>query len=109
RYGVVRGFWRHFLPPVEEGGFFAEQMTIRASPRAPISFNSPYRPNVKSAHRARPDVTVVRGNHDALADGLVPLRGWYPIEILHFRIRSRAQAAKKFSAASDAWSKSGAG
>ena len=31
RYGVVRGCWRHFLPRPDDGGFFAERMTV--SPR----------------------------------------------------------------------------
>ena len=42
----------------------------------------------KSAHRARAGVRVGRGNHEAFAVGLVPLRGWHPIEILHFPVRS---------------------
>jgi hypothetical protein len=107
RYGVVRGLWRHFIPRPDDGVFFAERMTVRASPRAPINAPaSPYRPDRKSAHRASPDVRVGRGNHDLLAGGLVPLRGWYPIEVLHFRLRSPEQAARKFAASWDAWSKS---
>ena len=50
----------------------------------------------KAVHRATPHVRVGRGNHEAFADGLVPLRGWYPIEILHFPVRSREQCRRKY-------------
>ena len=110
RYGIVRGLWRHFIPRPGDDAFFAERMTVRASPRAPLNVPaSPYRPDQKSAHRATPEVTVGRGNHDLLSGGLVPLRGWYPIEILHFRLRSPEQAARKFAASWDAWSRSADG
>ena len=39
---------------------------------------------------------IGRGNHEALADGLVALRGWYPIEILHFPVRSFDQCRRKY-------------
>jgi len=41
-------------------------------------------------------VRVGRGNHEAFADGLVPLRGWYPIEILHFPVRSLEHCMRKY-------------
>ena len=110
RYGIVRGLWRHFIPRPDDGGFFAERMTIRVSASCPINRpGSPYRPDVKSAHRARADAVVGRGNHDVVSRGLVPLRGWYPIEVLHFRLRSAEQSARKFGAAAVAWSENPAG
>jgi hypothetical protein len=41
-------------------------------------------------------VRIGRGNHEALADDLVALRGWYPIEILHFPVRSYEQCRRKY-------------
>jgi len=100
RYGIVRGLWRHFVTRPEGEAFFAERMTVRASPHSPINDpNGPYRPDLKSAHRADPHVVVGRGNHDVSGTSLVPLRGWYPIEVLHFRLRSLEQSARKFSTA----------
>lgn len=110
RYGIVRGLWRHFVPRLDGETFFAERMIARLSPHAPINDpNGPYRPDVKSAHRADPHVVVVRGNHDLAGSSFVPLRGWYPIEVLHFRLRSLEQCARKFSAAWEAWSRSASG
>jgi hypothetical protein len=71
-------------------------MTVRLSPTAPINDPlSPWRPNAKVAHRARADATVGRGNHTVEGTGLVPLRGWYPIEVLHFPLRTQAQFERK--------------
>ena len=38
---------------------------------------------------------VERGNHNAEAPGLEPLRAWHPIEVLHFSLRSVAQLERK--------------
>jgi len=100
RYGVVRCPWRPFPPRPGEGPFY-ERMDIRFAPQAPINEPaSPYRPNSKIIHRARPDVVVERGNH-ALEwpPGVRELQGWHPIEILHFPIRDEAQYRQK----SQAW------
>src|SRR5207244_13165077 len=58
RYGIVQAFWRSFVPRPDDDAFFAERMTLRLSQHAPI--NDPtsfYRPVIKVAHRAAPDVT----------------------------------------------------
>jgi hypothetical protein len=105
-YGVVQAFWRSFVPRPDDGSFFAERMTVRLAQVAPI--NDPtsfYRPVVKVAHRADPQVNVGRGNH-ALADS--PLRSlttWHPIEVLHFPLRSRAQWMRKVELQGDAFTK----
>jgi hypothetical protein len=95
-YGVVQGFWRSFVPRPDDEREFAERMTVRLTQYAPI--NDPtsfYRPVVKVAHRADPEVTVARGNH-ALADSVFrTLTTWHPIEVLHFPLRSRAQWMRK--------------
>jgi hypothetical protein len=106
RYGVVRAFWRSFVPRPDDGALFAERMTARLSQTAPI--NDPtsfYRPVIKVAHRADPNVTVARGNH-ALADSaLRTLTTWHPIEVLHFPLRSRAQWMRKVELQGDAFTK----
>jgi hypothetical protein len=56
-----------------------------------------FHPNVKVAHRGDPSTTVRRGNHDAETK-LPVLRSWYPIEVLHFPLRTLAQAEVKFTA-----------
>lgn len=95
RFGSVRGMWRHFAPRPEGDAFFAERMTVRVcNPGA--EDNSPYSPRYKTAHRAHPEVTVLTGNHRALAPGLDGLPGWYPIDVLHFPIRSLEQCREKY-------------
>ena len=37
------------------------------------------------------------GNHDVSWDGLVDLRGWYPMEVLHFALRTPDQCARKLA------------
>jgi hypothetical protein len=94
RFGSVRGMWRHFAPRPHGDEFFAERMTVRVcNPGA--EENSPYSPRYKTAHRGHPGVTVMPGNHTALAEGLRPLAGWYPIDVLHFPIRSLQQSTDK--------------
>lgn len=96
RFGVVRGAWRHFLPRPDDGGFFAERMTTRLSrPAHPGAKETVYHAHQKVAHRAVPDVHVELGNHDVAGTGLAPLRGWHPIEVLHFSFRSLEQLEKK--------------
>jgi len=98
RYGVVNALLRQFVPRPEDGSFFAERMTARVSGSAPINDpTSLFRPNLKAIHRGDPDVTLSAGAHALLESGLVPLRGWYPIELLHFPIRSFEQCDRKYS------------
>jgi Glycosyl transferase family 2 len=96
RYGVIEAFWRTFVPRPDDGAFFAERMTARLSQTAPI--NDPtsfYRPVIKVAHRGDPAVSVARGNHALAGTRFETLRGWHPLEVLHFPLRSRAQWARK--------------
>jgi hypothetical protein len=94
RYGVVRGAWRNFVPRPEGDPFFAERMTARLC--TPAFHHHPLSTHSKSAHRAVADVRIGRGNHEAFGDGLVPLRGWYPLEILHFPVRSLEHCVRKY-------------
>jgi glycosyl transferase family 2 len=96
RYGVVRAIVRNFPPRPDDGAFFADRMNVRLSAEAPINDPaSQYRPTSKIAHRGDTAVRVERGNHSVGDSRLVPLRGWSPIEVLHFPIRSREQYARK--------------
>jgi hypothetical protein len=106
RYGVVNAFWRCFVPRPDDGDFFAERMTIRLSQQAPINDpSSVYRPVTKIAHRAHPDVVVGRGNHGLVHSPFVVLTTWYPIEVLHFPLRSRAQWLHKVQLQGEAFTK----
>jgi Glycosyl transferase family 2 len=97
RYGVVRCVWRPFVPRPHGSDSFHDRMTIRLVAPEPINDpTSPYRPNVKVVHRGNPDVRLAGGNHDLVGSSLIPLRGWSPIEVLHFPVRSPGQMAKKY-------------
>ena len=93
RFGAIRGAWRNYVPRPGDG-FFAERMTARLC--APRFHPHPLSTHFKTAHRAVADVRVGRGNHEAFGTGLIALRGWYPIEIHHFPVRSRAHSMRKY-------------
>jgi len=95
QYGGVRGMLRNFAPRPHGHDFFAERMNVRVcNPGA--EDNSPYSPRFKAMHRGDPDVEVFWGSNRALSRGLEPLAGWYPIDVLHFPIRSLEQCRDKF-------------
>jgi glycosyl transferase family 2 len=95
RYGSVRGMWRHFVPRPDDERLFAERMVVRRC--IPVThIQHAFGPHFKTAHRATPDVEVGGGNHDASGRGLRPLHGWYPIDVLHFPIRSFDQCKRKY-------------
>jgi glycosyl transferase family 2 len=103
RYGTVGAFLRVFCPrPGQE--HFAERMTVRFSALAPI--NDPaslYKPIRKIVHRGHPEIRVTRGNHALVDSPFAPLRGWFPIECLHFPMRSAAQCEHKARLQGNAW------
>jgi Glycosyl transferase family 2 len=106
RYGIVQAFWRSFVPRPDDDTSFAERMTARLTQYAPI--NDPtsfYRPVVKVAHRADPQVVVARGNHTLLGSSFALLTTWHPLEVLHFPLRSRAQWRRKVQLQGDAFTK----
>ena len=95
RYGGVRGMLRNFAPRPHCDNFFAERMTVRVcNPGA--EDNSPYSPRFKAMHRGDPQVTVLAGSNRALGHGLDPLPGWYPVDVLHFPIRSLEHFTVKY-------------
>ena len=96
RYGTVGAFLRVFVPRPETGEPIFERMTVRFSALAPI--NDPaslYKPIRKVIHRAHPEIQVTRGNHALVDSPFAPLRGWFPIEVFHFPLRSLAQCEQK--------------
>ena len=103
RYGTVGAFLRVFCPrPGEE--HFAERMTVRFSALAPINDpGSLYKPIRKIVHRGHPEIRVTRGNHALVGSPFAPLRGWFPIECLHFPLRSASQCEHKARLQENAW------
>ena len=104
RYGTVSAFLRVFVPRPDTGEPVFERMTVRFSALAPI--NDPaslYKPIRKVIHRAHPEIQVTRGNHALLDSPFAPLRGWFPIEVFHFPLRSLEQCQRKAQLQGDAW------
>jgi hypothetical protein len=95
RFGCVRGMWRHFAPGVGNEPCFADRMTVRVC-NPGVGSTNPYSPRFKSVHRGAADVTVLPGNHRVTGRHLVPLPGWYPIDVLHFPTRSLEQCESKY-------------
>jgi hypothetical protein len=92
RYGVVQGLVRVFLPRPDDGRSFAERMTVRRAPYARDD-ESTGRLDwaLRPLYRASPGL-VIESERDLTLDGRVPLRAWYPIEVLRFPVRSLEQA-----------------
>jgi Glycosyl transferase family 2 len=101
--GIVYAVSRVFVPrPGTEP--FPERMTVRLELPAPINDPAtPYRHVAKVAHRAHPAAVVLQGNHHVLGLPWRDLRGWSPLELLHFPLRSFEQAAAKHRTTSAAW------
>ena len=98
RYGVVRAFWRHFAPRPPGPEHFGERMTVRLASRGPwMGTEHTFHPHVKVIHRADPELELPPGSHD-VQTRMPLLRAWYPIELLHFPLRSYDQAYAKYAA-----------
>ena len=81
-------------------------MNVRLSTQAPINDpSSIFRPGAKIIHRGDPDIVLGDGTHTLLGRTLVSLESWYPIELLHFPFRTRAQTERKFVNAWHAWTR----
>jgi hypothetical protein len=95
-YGIVFALSRHFVPRPDDGASFAERMTTRVSSPAAINDpTSPYRPHLKAAHRADPDVTISFGAHVARSRRWRAVHHWHPADVLHFPFRSIRQWENK--------------
>ena len=104
-YGIVQGLTRNFVPLKDDAGPFAERMTFRFATPAPINDPAgPFRPVVKVAHRAHGDVVVASaGNHQVFGLPWPLFASWFPIEVLHFPLRSRDQCARKYRKTWTGW------
>lgn len=99
RFSTVRAVMRNFVPRDGSLGSFAERMTARLVPGQAVlpRFRvHPFHAQDKVVHRAHPDVTVSEGNHEARWPSSVDLRGGWPLEVLHFPMRSAAQCEAKW-------------
>ncbi len=105
RYGVVRGLVRNFAPRRIGAESFSERMTVRLASSAPINDPvTPFRPVVKAAHRGDPAVVVGEGgSHQVYGVSGALLREWYPLEVLHFPLRSEEQCARKYRKTWTGW------
>jgi Glycosyl transferase family 2 len=96
RYGAVQALVRIFTPRPDGGRLFAERMTARF-----VHPEVPHDPSVgrldwalRPLHRASAGMLLGVDRETAL-DGRVPLRAWYPIEVLCFPLRSPEQAERR--------------
>ena len=95
-HGVIYALSRHFAPRPVDDGRFSERMVVRVAP--PVAINdptSPYRPHLKAAHRADPQITVSFGSHTVSSRRWRALHNWHPADVLHFPFRSLAQWENK--------------
>jgi hypothetical protein len=103
RYGTVAAFLRVFVPRPGDDAFW-ERMTVRFSALAPI--NDPaslYKPIRKVIHRGHPEIRLTRGNHALVDSPFAPLRGWFPVEVFHFPLRTPEQTEHKAELQGAAW------
>lgn len=95
-YGIVFALSRHFVPRPDDGAFFAERMTARVAPSVAINDpTSPYRPHLKAAHRADPEIEISFGSHTVFNSRWSAIHHWHPAEVLHFPFRSLSQWENK--------------
>jgi hypothetical protein len=103
RYGAVHAFSHSFVPRPGHGAF-SERMTARLASVAAL--NDPetsFRPVAKVLHRGDPRAVVGQGNHDVWGIRQPVLSGVFPIELLHFPLRSTEQIARKHENTLAAW------
>jgi hypothetical protein len=85
RYGVVQGLVREFVPRIGDDPF-SERMTLRTSLHPPAEAD-PVEWALRPVYRADPDPVLGTSPR-----GRVPLRAWYPFEVLRFPLRNVSQA-----------------
>jgi hypothetical protein len=94
QFGTLYAMVRHFVPRPDGDPFFAERMTVRVS-NPGVGKNNPFGARSLLAHRADPTVAITDGRRP-LGAHLRSLSGWYPIDVLHFPIRSWQQCEHKY-------------
>ena len=106
RYGSLRTLVRTFLLRPQDDRPFWERMTVRLSAVAPVHDPaSIFRPGSKVLHRGHPDVVLADGTHALRGAWLPALRGYSPVELLHFPLRTISQTEAKFVQACEAWTR----
>jgi len=106
RFGALRTFVRTFLLRPQDDRPFWERMTVRLSAVAPVHDPaSIFRPGSKVIHRGHPDIVLGDGTHALQGAPLPALRGYSPIELLHFPFRTIPQTEAKFVRAWEAWTR----
>jgi len=92
RYGVVQGLVRVFPPRFGEEPF-AERMTLRPTLLEQATAPEPLSSTLRPVYRAGDELFV--DPQDPTENGRrVPLRAWYPIEVLRFPFRGLDQAER---------------
>jgi hypothetical protein len=81
RYGIVQALVRDFVARPADERPFPNRVTIRRSLQAPDAPTEPPASALRPVYRAHPDLVVGE------TGGRVPLRAWYPIELLRFPAR----------------------
>ena len=103
-FGLLHAVSRYFVPRPDGDAPFYERMDVRLRAAAPINDPAtPFRPVSKVAHRADGRAVVQDGNHTVANVPFASLRGWRPLEILHFPLRSSRQCARKYEKTWLAW------
>jgi hypothetical protein len=96
RYAVIQALVRVFCPRGGDSAF-AERMTVRASLLGASPDHEPLPYALRPLYRADPRLVSEPG--DGTDRGRrVPLRGWYPIEVLRFPFRTPGQADESLRA-----------
>jgi hypothetical protein len=97
-YGAVAGHRVNFIPNPDESGPFHQRMTVVELRPAKVKHDrlKPAPLSPKMAHRASPDVTIGKGNHNVLPHERFPVvPGWQPIVVFHYPVRTYAQFEAK--------------
>lgn len=96
RYQIVQALVRVFMPSPDDGRLFADRMSVRTSLALPGIEAPALEWGLRRAYRADPRL-VIAGRDDPSQRRLVPVRGWYPIEVLRFPVRSVEQFERRLS------------
>lgn len=96
RYQIVQALVRVFPPSPDDGRFFADRMSTRTSLALPGIEAPALEWGLRRVYRADPRL-VIGGRDEPSQRRLVPVRGWYPIEVLQFPGRSVEQIERRFS------------
>jgi len=104
-YGALTASRVNFVARPQDGTAFSDRMIFAKvrevsgmEPKA--SFKYPFDRYAhyvmpKVAHRGRREVGIVDASHGVIGEGLASVPGWFPVDILHFPLRSYAHFEAK--------------